>query len=175
MKNYTFGLNFRRIPLVVWGEAAIWFAAIVCVAIAIVKVYSLSQNGLEEVVIKIPRSQWTSYHGRNTGAADSAFQLLARERESEVVVQPVPPPTPPVRPVSAVALRPVLRGIIWNPTVSVLIEGNGLPEGGAILELRVPRAGYELLAVRGDSAFIKGRDSSWTLTINSRSAENVAK
>lgn len=167
-------LRFERISVDVWIESVVWAMTAVILTLVAVRLLDLADSRTPDVAIPIPHSPVTA--GRDTASAisEAAFELLAREREVESTLQ-TPPLAPPPRPPAQIEQRPSLRGIIWYPVVSVLLEGNGLPEGGAVLALHRKVSGYELMSVRGDSVFIKGRDSSWTLTIDSHLSERVVK
>lgn len=103
---------------------------------------------------------------------ESAYELLARVTDEEFSKQNVvaipsrPPNLPSLAPQTA--SRPLIKGIVWMPSPYVVAEGGGLPAGGAVLRLHAPVAGIELLGIRGDSVVIKGRDSTWVLSLSAK-------
>lgn len=104
---------------------------------------------------------------------DTALELLSRETLATDEVASVSASLPsagsaPFALPKPQLLSPSLRGIVWTPRVAAIIEGGGLPEGGGLLMLNAPRGDLNLTAVRGDTAFVRGRDTSWVLVLRSR-------
>ncbi len=67
------------------------------------------------------------------------------------------PPPKPSRPTL------VLAGILGGPPWQALVEGIPGREGGVLLAVGAESNGVRLQAIRGDTAFLAGFDTSWAL------------
>lgn len=149
-------------------ESLAWLLAVsgVIVAAGILRPIRTGQPTTARIVI--PPAPNFAHMPTESALIDSAFALLARAREADAPVVVVPSVPAPFAPPRVPESKPVLRGIIWTPSIAVLLEGTGLPEGGAMLGLNVQHGNFRLTAVHGDTAFVRGRDTSWVLLLGSR-------
>lgn len=71
---------------------------------------------------------------------------------------PPPPPTPP-----KAVLR--LRGLVGGPPWDALIEGIPGHEGAVVARVGQTLSGITIRAVRRDTVFVQGMDTTWKLTL----------
>lgn len=142
-------------------ELLSWTAVAFAISAAAFRLRPISGHSSRSEVLTIPHLQQQNASAHVESWVDSAFALLSREA-ADGVAATVP---------TAARSAPLLRGIVWSPAVGVLLEGAGLPEGGAVLTLHAPTGELRLTAVRGDTAFVSGRDTAWVLVLRSRSQQ----
>jgi hypothetical protein len=60
----------------------------------------------------------------------------------------------------------ILRGVVGGPPWSVVLLGVPGRDGPVVLRQGEPEGGLELRAIRHDTAIVRGRDTTWRLTMS---------
>lgn len=97
-------------------------------------------------------------------AAENLFRPERSGADSERIA-PAPMPGQPMAPGKP---KLVLRGVLGGPPWDALIDGIPGHDGALVVRAGQTVAGFTVRAVRRDTVFIRGFDTTWALTLGRR-------
>jgi hypothetical protein len=155
-----------------WLERTLWIAALLALFAGVVQAHRRSVqllSGATPTVLPIiavapPRPSPDSLE---SAAAEIADRNLFRPERARVEHRDQPQPTMPMAMLQPPTPKPrlVLRGVLGGPPWDAIIEGIPGREGSVVLSAGQSLGGITVRAVRRDTAYARGFDTTWALPL----------
>lgn len=155
-----------------WLERALWLAALLALVAGTVEALrrsarllsAASSTLLPAIAVAPARPSADSLESAVIEIADRNLfrpeRASAERHESAQPTRPMVMPQPP-----SAKPRLVLRGMLGGPPWDAIIEGIPGREGSVVLRAGQSLGGITMRAVRRDTAYARGFDTTWTLTL----------
>jgi hypothetical protein len=150
-------------------ERGLWLVAAAATSVSIVAlragdtdVSDVTIPVLPTAMLALPRATVDSLE---QAVGDIGKRNLFRPERAMADVRSVP--TVVGAPMPAISTRPrlLLRGVLGGPPWDALVEGIPGHEGAVVMRAGQTLAGITIRAIHRDTVFVRGLDTTWTLTL----------